>query len=442
MGGVAMIARQLGHEVSGCDAAVYPPMSDTLRTAGITILEGYEPKHLSNKPDLVVIGNTISRGNPAVEYVLEKGMPYVSGPQWLAEVGLKGRHVLAVSGTHGKTTTSSILAWILESAGLNPGYLIGGVAKNFDVTACLGDSHYFVIEADEYDTAFFDKRSKFIHYRPRTLIMNNLEFDHADIFDDLAAIQKQFSILLRTVPENGLVIRPKTDLALDEVVEKGCWTPIETFGVSEGDWKAQEISGDGTQFSFTYNNKNHDVEWSQYGKHNVSNALSAMAAAHHVGVSIEDTIKALKSFKGIKHRMEVRGAVNGVTIYDDFAHHPTAIETTLNGLRARVGDQRIVAVLQFGSNTMREGVHQKGIAKALKAADKVILLQPEGKLWNLQTVVDQCDGRATSYDNVDQIIQYLVPELKTNDHVLIMSNKGFDGIHQKLLDQLGRLTQI
>ncbi|MCB1827874.1 MAG: UDP-N-acetylmuramate:L-alanyl-gamma-D-glutamyl-meso-diaminopimelate ligase, partial [Coxiellaceae bacterium] len=391
MGGVAVIAREQGHEVSGCDAAVYPPMSDTLRDAGITILEGYKAAHIPKDVDVVIVGNAISRGNPALEYVLNNNVPYTSGPQWLADVGLKGKHVLAVSGTHGKTTTSSVLAWILEASGLNPGYLIGGVAKNFSSTARLGDSKYFVIEADEYDTAFFDKRSKFLHYRPNTLIMNNLEFDHADIFDDLKAIQKQFAFLLRTVPENGLVIRPQKDDALDTVVKMGCWTPIETFG-AEGDWQLESVQPDGSSFSFNYQNKTYDVEWSMCGLHNVNNALAAMAAAHHVGISVEDGINALKTFQGIKRRLEIRGEVNGVTVYDDFAHHPTAIKTTLNGLRACVGDQRIVAILQFGSNTMRDGCHDEdAIAKSLEAANQVILLKPEGN-WSL-------DGIKTKLNN-------------------------------------------
>ena len=440
MGGIAVIARQLGHEVSGCDAAVYPPMSDTLREAGITILEGYKPGHIADDVDVVVVGNAISRGNLALEYVLKQNLPYTSGPQWLAEVGLKGRHVLAVSGTHGKTTTSSILAWILAANGLKPGYLIGGVAKNFTSTARLDDSKYFVMEADEYDTAFFDKRSKFLHYRPKTLIMNNLEFDHADIFDNLSAIQKQFAILLRTVPENGLVIRPKQGAALDDVITQGCWTPVQTFGVEEGDWQVKAMNGDGSEFSFIYDHQLYSVTWSMCGLHNVSNALAAMAAAQHVGVSVEAAVAALKTFEGVKRRMEVRGRINGITVYDDFAHHPTAIETTLKGLRARVGNQRIVAILQFGSNTMRDGVHEeKMIADSLNAADYVVMLQPEGD-WHLQNIVVQLKN-AVVYDTVDQILEKLTPNLKTNDHVLIMSNKGFGGIHQRLLDSLRAYTR-
>lgn len=435
MGGIAVIARQQGHEVSGCDAGIYPPMSHTLHQAGITILENYTPEHVPQDVDIVIIGNTVSRGNPVVEYVLKENLPYTSGPQWLAEIGLKGRHVIAVSGTHGKTTTSSILAWILEANGLRPGYLIGGVAKNFTSTARLGDSEYFVIEADEYDTAFFDRRSKFLHYRPKTLIMNNLEFDHADIFEDLAAIQKQFICLLRTVPNNGLIIRPQTDTALDVVMEAGCWTPIQNFGITEGDWQTKEMNKDGSAFSFVHNHKNYSVEWSLCGLHNVKNALAAIAAAHHIGISIEDSIQALQSFEGVKRRLEVRGKINDITVYDDFAHHPTAIETTLKGLRARVGNQRIIAILQFGSNTMRCGFHEKTIAASLKTADEVIFLQPTEKTWNLQTIVNALDY-AAAYDNVDQILKKVTPTLKPNDHVLIMSNKGFDGIHQRLLDQL------
>ena len=437
MGGVAMIARQLGHDVTGSDAAVYPPMSNTLRSAGITILEGYDPGHLSPVPDMAVIGNAISRGNPALEYVLNEGIPYISGPQWLAEVGLKDRHVLAVSGTHGKTTTSCLLAWILETVGLSPGYLIGGVPKNFEQTARLGESKYFVIEADEYDTTFFDKRSKFIHYHPRTLILNNLEFDHADIFPDLAAIQRQFQFLLRTVPANGLIVRAEKDVALDEVIEKGCWSPIQTFGVNEGAWQARDMNSDGSQFTLYYDNQSYGrVEWTHCGLHNVKNALAAVAAAHHVGVSVNDAIRALKTFKGVKRRMEVRGCVKGVTVYDDFSHHPTAIETTLNGLRSRVGDQRIIVVLQFGSNTMRDGVHQKTIANSLRSADRILMLQPEGSAWDLNLVVQQLGERSSVHSDVNQILETLLPELKAEDHVLIMSNKGFDGIHQHLLERL------
>lgn len=440
MGGIAVIAKQLGHDVSGCDAGVYPPMSDTLRNAGVTVLEGYLPEHTPKDIDVVIVGNAISRGNPALEDILNRNIPYTSGPQWLAEMGLKDRHVLAVSGTHGKTTTSSILAWILEFAGLKPGYLIGGVAKNFSSTARLGDSDFFVIEADEYDTAFFDKRSKFLHYRPKTLIMNNLEFDHADIFDDLSAIQKQFSILLRTVPENGLVIRPKHDDALDEVIEHGCWTPVQTFGVQEGDWKIQPVEGDGSEFVFDYKNRSYAVSWDMCGLHNVNNALAAIAAAHHVGVAVETSIEALSAFEGIKRRLEVRGQVKGITVYDDFAHHPTAIETTLRGLRSRVGNQRIVAVLQFGSNTMRGGTHEATIADSLRLADQVYMLQPEGKHWDLKNIIDQLEGRAVAFENVDLILKNLIPNLKINDHVLVMSNKGFDGIHQRLLEGLDALS--
>lgn len=433
MGGVAVIARQLGYEVSGCDAAVYPPMSDTLRSAGITILEGYSAEQVPGDVDVVIVGNAVSRGNPALEYVLNNNLPYTSGPQWLAEAALKDRHVLAVSGTHGKTTTSSILAWILEANGLEPGYLIGGVAKNFSSTARLGASKYFVIEADEYDTAFFDKRSKFLHYRPKTLILNNLEFDHADIFEDLNAIQKQFSILLRTVASNGLLIRPQKDQALDEVIEMGCWSPLQTFGVDAEGWRLLEAKDDGSEFSFAYDNKNYSAEWSMCGLHNVNNALAAIAAAKHVDVPIEDSISALKTFRGIKRRMEIRGEINGITVYDDFAHHPTAIETTLNGLRARVGDQRIIAILQFGSNTMRDGFHDaKTIVASLKSADQVVLLKPEGD-WNINNIVAELSN-ASVYDNVDQILKNITPTLKPNDHVIIMSNKGFDGIHQKIMD--------
>jgi len=436
MGGVAMIARELGHDVIGSDAGIYPPMSDTLQTAGITILEGYDAAHFTPKPDLVIVGNTIGRGNPALEYVLNAGLPYVSGPQWLAEVGLKGKHVLAVSGTHGKTTTSSMLAWILEFAGLMPGFLIGGVAHDFEKTARLGDSKYFVIEADEYDTAFSDKRSKFIHYHPKTLVINNLEFDHADIFTDLAAIQTQFKYLLRTIPSGGLIIYPEGDAAISAVITAGCWTPTESLGIQKGDWSVDQIAKDGSAFTFAFQNKLYDVHWQHFGLHNIKNALAAIAAAHHIGIDVKTALDALQSFKGVKRRMEIRGSASGVTVYDDFAHHPTAIKTTIHGLRARVGDDRIIAILQFGSNTMRAGIHQKTIADALQVADQVVMLQPPKQTWDLQPVLKQLSGRAAAYSDVEEIVQNLLPQLKANDHVLIMSNKGFDNIHQRLLDAL------
>ena len=440
MGGIALIARQLGHEVSGSDENIYPPMSDTLRSAGIEIQQGYERAHLQPAPDCVIIGNAISRGNPAVETLLNKSLPYISGPQWLFEQVLVKRHVLAVSGTHGKTTTTSLLTWILHYAGLNPGYLIGGVPNNFNGTAELGDSPYFVIEADEYDTAFFDKRSKFIHYHPRTLILNNLEYDHADIFPDIEAIKRQFQFLLRTVPGGGTVISPSQDSEIDDVIGRGCWSAVQTVG-SNGVWQAQQVSDDGTRFDLWHRDqKLGEVEWSLVGHHNVQNGLAAIAAAHDVGITADAAIKALKDFKGIKRRLEIRGTVKGITVYDDFAHHPTAIATTLAGLRARVGQQRIIAVLQFGSNTMQMGVHRDRMASSLKEADRVMMLKPEGSGWDANQLLSELGSRSHVYDNVGEIVDQLAKELKVDDHVLIMSNKGFDGIHQRLLARIGSFS--
>ena len=373
MGGLALLARELGMTVSGSDANVYPPMSDQLAAAGINVSEGYEPKHLQPEPDLVVMGNAMTRGNPSVEYVLNKGLPYVSGPQWLSQHVLQGRWVLAVSGTHGKTTTSSLLAWILEHAGMSPGFLIGGVPDNFGETARLGKTPFFVIEADEYDTAFFDKRSKFVHYLARTLVINNLEFDHADIFDDLAAIQKQFHHLIRTVPSEGLIISPQ-EKAIDQVLAMGCWTPRQSLG-NESDWQATLLKNDGSEFEVSFAGKTGTVNWSMLGQHNVNNALAAIAAAHHVGVTVAHACEALSAFAGVKRRLELRGEVDNIRVYDDFAHHPTAIATTIAGLRAKIGNKKLVAVLEPRSNTMKMGVHQDALAQSLIQADRVLLLQ-------------------------------------------------------------------
>ncbi|MGY8866605.1 MAG: UDP-N-acetylmuramate:L-alanyl-gamma-D-glutamyl-meso-diaminopimelate ligase, partial [Methylophagaceae bacterium] len=374
MGGVALLARSLGMKVSGSDANVYPPMSDQLKAAGIELQEGYLAEHMKPKPDLVVIGNAMSRGNPAVEYVLNEGLAYTSGPQWLANNVLKDRWVLAVSGTHGKTTTSSLLAWILEDAGLAPGFLIGGVPGNFGEAARLGDTPFFVIEADEYDTAFFDKRSKFVHYHPRTLVVNNLEFDHADIFDDLAAIQKQFHYLIRTVPSEGLIIIPPDEVDIDETFSMGCWSKKQTVGLEAGDLQATEVSTDGSEFKVQYQGKfQANVNWQMLGRHNVSNALAAIAAARHVGVNISQACEALAAFKGIKRRMELYGEVKGIRVYDDFAHHPTAIESTIKGLKANIGERKLIAILELRSNTMRMGIHKESLANCLQVADRVIL---------------------------------------------------------------------
>jgi len=436
MGGVAVLARALGHSVTGSDAKVYPPMSTQLEAEGITLREGYDPAHLEPAPDLVIIGNALSRGNPAVEHVLDRGIPYTSGAQWVAENILAHRWVLAVAGTHGKTTTTSMLAWILEYANLKPGFLVGGVPENFGVSARLGDEPFFVIEADEYDTAFFDKRSKFVHYRPRTAILNNLEYDHADIFPDIAAIRRQFHHLVRSVPGSGLLVVNGADAQLAETLVMGCWTPVEKFGV-EGGWQAEPLVPDGSRFRVLFQGKEQgSVEWDLIGTHNVLNALAALAAARHAGVPVAASCAALKEFRNVKRRLEMRGTVRGVTVYDDFAHHPTAIHTTLDALRARVGDKRIVAVLEARSNTMRMGVHRAELGPALAGADQVILFQPAEFPWDIQIVTAALNGRARVFRSVDEIVMVLGQELRPDDQVLIMSNGGFDGIHAKLLARL------
>ena len=436
MGGAALLARALGHRVTGSDQKVYPPMSTQLESQGITLREGYDPAHLEPAPDLVIIGNALSRGNPAVEQVLDRGMAYTSGAQWVAENVLHGRWVLAVAGTHGKTTTSAMLAWILEYAHLKPGFLIGGVPENFGVSARLGDEPFFVIEADEYDTAFFDKRSKFVHYRPRTAILNNLEFDHADIFPDIAAIRRQFHHLVRSVPRSGLLVTNGTDPQLAETLAMGCWTPMEKFGVATG-WQAEPLLPDGSRFRVLFQGKEQGkVEWDLIGTHNVLNALAAIAAARHAGVPAKTGCAALQEFRNVKRRMEVRGTARGVTVYDDFAHHPTAIHATLDALRARVGGKRIVAVLEARSNTMRMGVHRAELGPALAGADQVLLFQPADFPWDIKIVTEALNGRARVFRSVDEIVTLLGQELRADDHVLVMSNGGFDGIHAKLLARL------
>lgn len=436
MGGIAVLAQEQGHHVTGSDDNVYPPMSTQLEELGISLLQGYEATHLSPEPDYVIVGNAMSRGNAAVEAMLTHDMRYTSGPQWLAEHILADRWVIAIAGTHGKTTTSSLVAWILEHAGLQPGFLIGGVPENFGVSARMGDSPFFVIEADEYDSAFFDKRSKFIHYHPRTAILNNLEFDHADIFPDIAAIQTQFQYLIRTVPGNGLIICAGEDPNLAKVIEKGCWTPVEYIDSANAIWQAQDISLDGSEFTVYYDGKKQGkVSWSLMGRHNVHNALAALAAAHHVGVPIEQGLAALPEFKNVKRRLEVRGKVNGVTVYDDFAHHPTAIATTIAGLRGRVGKDRIIAVTELGSNTMRSGAHKDTLPLAFNGADLVIILRPQPD-WGIDNLIKQLAQPAQVYDDVATIISTLVTESRQGDHILIMSNKGFGGIHDKLLTAL------
>ncbi len=436
MGGIALLARELGHRVTGSDAHVYPPMSTQLEAAGIDLMHGYAADHLDPAPDVVVVGNAMTRGVPAVEAMLDRGLRYCSGPEWLRDNLLRDRWVLAVAGTHGKTTTASLLAWVLEDAGLSPGFLIGGVPLDFGQSARLGESPFFVVEADEYDTAFFDKRSKFVHYSPRTLILNNLEFDHADIFDDLAQIQRQFHHLVRTVPGSGLIIHPGAEPALDAVLAMGCWTHRETFGVS-GDWAAELLVPDGSAFRVRLGGETlGTVAWNQTGLHNVHNALAVLAAARHAGVPVAAGIAALGRFKGVKRRMELRGEVNDVRVFDDFAHHPTAIATTLHGLRQRVGEQRILAVLEPRSNTMRLGVHKTELPASLADADHVYFYTPPDLGWDATEVFAGQDDRVTFLNSVDAIVTQVVANSRAGDQILVMSNGGFGGIHQKLLDAL------
>jgi UDP-N-acetylmuramate: L-alanyl-gamma-D-glutamyl-meso-diaminopimelate ligase len=443
MGGIAVLAKQAGHKVTGCDANVYPPMSTQLEAQGIELIEGFAPEQTKLNPDIYVIGNVVSRGNPLMEEILNQGLPYISGPQWLAENVLQGKWVLAVAGTHGKTTTSSMLAWILEYAGLAPGFLIGGVPENFGVSARLpqtpvqdakSTSPFFVIEADEYDTAFFDKRSKFVHYRPRTAVLNNLEFDHADIFEDLGAIEKQFHHLVRTVPQQGLVIANGKEASLQRVIDKGCWTPVEKFGTDD-DWQAANAHGDGS-FDVIHKGKLQGrVAWGLLGEHNRMNALASIAAARHAGVAVDVSIAALTEFKNVKRRMELRGVVNKVSIYDDFAHHPTAIETTVAGLRGKVGTARILAVLEPRSNTMKLGVMKSALPASLKDADLVFCYQANLG-WDAKEALAPISAKTQVSDDLEQLVEAIVQTAKAGDHVLVMSNGGFGGIHQKLLDAL------
>ncbi len=441
MGGLALIAKEAGFEVCGADANVYPPMSTQLAEQGIRLIEGYRGEDLEPPPDCVVVGNAMSRGNPAVEAMLNRNLSYTSGPQWLFEQVLRERWVLAVAGTHGKTTTASMLAWILEDTGLEPGFLIGGVPENFGISARLGHGPFFVVEADEYDTAFFDKRSKFVHYHPRTLVLNNLEFDHADIFDDLAAIQRQFHHLVRIVPGEGLIITHDGDPNLDQVLTMGCWTPRQSFGAesAQADWEARLLSPDGSRFEVSLGGEPQGcVEWELLGSHNVNNALAAIAAARHAGVPASQAVEALGRFQGVKRRLQVRARANGITVYDDFAHHPTEIRMTLAGLRARVGDARVIAVLEPRSNTMRMGVHQASLAASLREADRTVLFQPADLSWDLAGVAGALDGRATVLETIEGVVDHLVADLRQGDHVLIMSNGSFGGLHDKLVTRLNK----
>ncbi len=439
MGSLAQLAKALGHKVTGSDNNVYPPMSTQLEQAGIELTQGFDPIHLKPTPDLVIIGNAMSRGNPSVEYVLERGIPFTSGPQWLHDFVLPHKWVLAVAGTHGKTTTSSMLAWILEDAGMKPGFLIGGVTNNFPTSARLGESDFFVVEADEYDSAFFDKRSKFIHYNARTLILNNLEYDHADIFPDLAAIQTQFHHLIRTIPGNGLIISPAQDQALNHVLKKGCWTPQTTFSLdnTDSEWNANLTSIDGSAFSvFHQGKKIADIQWQQTGLHNVNNALAAIIAAHHIGITPVSSAKALESFAGVKRRMECLANINSVKIYDDFAHHPTAIKTTLAGLRAKVGTEKIIAIIEPRSNTMRMGIHKDALGKSTIDADMVLWYQPANVDWAMNDVVNKSPVPAKLLRDLDELVNTAISLKENSTHFVIMSNGSFGGVHQKLINAL------
>jgi UDP-N-acetylmuramate: L-alanyl-gamma-D-glutamyl-meso-diaminopimelate ligase len=437
MGGIAVLARQAGYRVTGCDANVYPPMSTQLQEQGIALIEGYGEEQLALNPDVFVIGNVVSRGNPLMEAILNRNLPYVSGPQWLADNLLRDKWVLAVAGTHGKTTTSAMLSWILEYAGLNPGFLIGGVPQNFGVSARLSSeaavsedaSPFFVIEADEYDTAFFDKRSKFVHYRPRTAILNNLEFDHADIFPDLAAIETQFHHLVRTIPGNGLIVSNGREAALDRVLQRGCWTPLERFGADDG-WQID----DGNRVSLRGALQG-TLNWDLMGEHNRQNALAALAAARHAGVPVAQGLAALGEFRNVKRRMEIRGVVNGITVYDDFAHHPTAIDTTVAGLRRKVGSARILAVLEPRSNTMKLGMMKEALPCSLKDAD-LVFCYSANLGWDAHSALAPLGGKAVVEDQLDPLIGKIVAAARPGDHILVMSNGGFGGIHDKLLDRL------
>lgn len=437
MGGLAVLAKQLGYRVTGSDANVYPPMSTQLEQQGIELTEGYDPSQLDPAPDLVVIGNAMSRGNPCVEYVLDRNLPYISGPQWLLEHVLQDRWVLAVAGTHGKTTTASMLAWVLEYAKLEPGFLIGGVPGNFPVSARLGSAPFFVIEADEYDCAFFDKRSKFVHYRPRTAILNNLEYDHADIFPDLDAIKRQFHHLVRTVPGEGLIISPESEANINDVLAMGCWTPVTHTSIdADAPWNARLAKADGSRFTVLLDGKEQGtVDWTLTGRHNVYNALSAIAAAWHVGILPADAITALAKFRNVKRRMEVIARINDVTIYDDFAHHPTAIATTLDGLRKQVGDERIVAIVEPRSNTMRMGVHTQTLAQSLNGADQALIYQPPGLGWDLSALKNYA-GNIEICQSLDEIIAKLKLEARHGGHFVLMSNGSFGGIYQRLQHEL------
>lgn len=440
MGGIAQIASKLGHRVTGSDQNVYPPMSDQLKIAGIDLMQGYSEEHLKPVPDLVIVGNTISRGNPALETVLNEQIPFTSGPEWLYNGVLKNKHVLAVSGTHGKTTTTTILTWILEYAGLNPGFLIGGVAENFGVSARYTDSDYFVIEADEYDTAFSDKRSKFIHYHPKTLIITNIEFDHADIFHDIAAIRREFHHLLRILPEKAQVIYPNDDEEVKTVMEMGCWSHKESFGDVSADWYLGASDSDFSSFKVMHNSKEPgEVKWSLIGEHNANNALAAIIAAQHAGVSVDLACKALREFKSVKRRLECLFESKGTCVYDDFAHHPTAISKTLEALRLHAPNNRIIAVMEPRSNTMRMGYHAETLASSFEKADQVLLFQAENIDWDIAKHMTELGERCRVFKDIEAIVSLIAEQHQAGDQIVVMSNGAFGGIHKKIIEALSHI---
>lgn len=430
-----MIAREAGHKVTGCDAAVYPPMSGQLRSQGIDLIEGYASEQTELNPDLYVIGNVVSRGNPLMEEILDNNLPYTSGPQWLAENILRNKWVIAVAGTHGKTTTSSMLAWILDYARMEPGFLIGGIPGNFGLSARLGKTPFFVIEADEYDTAFFDKRSKFIHFRPRAVILNNLEFDHADIFADLAAIEQQFHYLVRTIPGNGLIVCNGREESLERVLCKGHWTPVEKLGVADG-WHAETATDPAPDILFR-GERLGALNWSLLGEHNRMNALAAIAAARHAGVPVSVALEALGEFRNVKRRMEVRGEVREVTVYDDFAHHPTAIRATLEGVRSKVKGGRIIAVLEPRSNTMKMGIWKDSLGDSLSEAD-LVFCYSASLGWDVERAMEPLGSKALIHNDLEALVASIALAARPSDHILIMSNGAFGGIHEKLLKALGK----
>ncbi|MDC8013358.1 UDP-N-acetylmuramate:L-alanyl-gamma-D-glutamyl-meso-diaminopimelate ligase [Tahibacter soli] len=437
MGGVAALARELGHRVEGSDANVYPPMSTQLAELGIELKSGYSAAHLTPAPELVVVGNALSRGNAAVEHMLDTRMAYISGPQWLGENVLRQRRVFAVAGTHGKTTTTAMLAWILDACGRAPGFLVGGVPQNFGVSARLGASDDFVIEADEYDTAFFDKRSKFVHYRPQIAILNNLEFDHADIFANVGEIQRQFHHLVRCVPGNGRLVVNAEDARLAQVLAQGCWTPVTRFGIDEGDWQARLERADGSAFRVVHAGVERGaVRWNLIGRHNVMNALAAIAAADAAGVDAAAAIAALARFDSAKRRLERVGEHGGVAVYDDFAHHPTAIATTLAGLRAKVGQARVLVGMEPRSNSMRDGAHADELAPSFADADAVVFLKRPELKWDAGRVTDALDGRGRTAASVDELLAELVAAARPGDHVVFMSNGGFENAPRRFVDLL------